>query len=519
MFLRFNSRNSILQNYIYLLLMKNPFFFLFSLFPSLLSVPLSISSSEFSIYSPSTINSSFSYYGQIVDSCNVPKVYKEPVFVQNRTFEIRNEGEKEFNITLIEVSVNGKKQKVERKGFSSIFPNEKLNQKKLIKNNAELMNNNEIRKLDENDSNWLKKGDISFQEKGIESEKNDDRQKIMEKMKVLLLRKEKDYDVEITSFAVEETVQIRDYFLPANMSESIFLNYRCQDYEEKYLFVEFTIGNEKENINFEYFKICEEREFMPFDANYFILAVLSVIIIFFCAKNQEMLSSQRKSILGITYRVLFSFLLIWLIFVLLLIFIEKWTNYFFFYTCVLLSIVACTFVFKEIILASKLQKTCDMVFKILKFEFYLTTIICFIVSVGLSVSWAITKNYVVNDILAFGFIFASFKLLKLSTLKKGTIFIFTLAIIDVIFTFVIQKFILTKKLFGDSFCLPINFEIPTSEIFLNKRCSWISIGNIIFPGLFLSYYHRFDASKKIRIYFLTGFLGTYTTKKKSIFLI
>ena len=69
----------------------------------------------------------------------------------------------------------------------------------------------------------------------------------------------------------------------------------------------------------------------------------------------------------------------------------------------------------------------------------MTTLFFFMASIGLAVAWAITKNYVVNDILAFSFIFASFKLFKLSTLKKGTAVILGLAIIDVIFAVLIQK--------------------------------------------------------------------------------
>lgn len=485
--------------------MKKHFLYFFLLLPSLLSVPLSIYSSNFSIYSRSTINASFNYYGQIVNSCNVPKIYKEPLFLQNRTFEIRNEGEKEINISLLQVSINGKNQKIERKPFFRTFPIENSDQRNLNEKNEELFNNKDEKEFDENSS----KRNKLLLKKGIESVKYEVKQNVTQKNKHLLQRNEKDYDAEITYFVNEKNqLQNKNYFLPANMSESIFLDYKCQDNKENHLFIEFIIGNERENIKFEYFKLCEENSFMPFDTNYFILVGLSVFIIFFCSKNQEMLSSQRKSSLGITYRVLFSFLLICLIFLLLLIFIEKLTIYLFFYLCIILSIIVCTFVFKEIIIASKFQKNCDNTIKIYKFELYITTLICFISSVGLSVSWAITRNYVINDILAFGFIFASFKLLKLSTLKKGAIFIFTLAIIDLLFTFVIQKFLFKNKLFGDSFCLPINIEIPSSEIFLNKRCSWINIGNIIFPGLFLSYYHRFDASKKIRIYFLTGSLGT-----------
>ncbi len=50
------------------------------------------------------------------------------------------------------------------------------------------------------------------------------------------------------------------------------------------------------------------------------------------------------------------------------------------------------------------------------------------------------------------------------------------------------------------FNYPIEFQLPMLQTVFDKRCAWISVANVILPGLMISYSIRFDKNRNTTIY-------------------
>ena len=57
------------------------------------------------------------------------------------------------------------------------------------------------------------------------------------------------------------------------------------------------------------------------------------------------------------------------------------------------------------------------------------------------------------------------------------------------------------------FNFPLELEMPLFGTIFNKRCSWVSIINIILPGLVIGYALRYDRTRKTNIYTALSFIG------------
>ena len=136
-------------------------------------------------------------------------------------------------------------------------------------------------------------------------------------------------------------------------------------------------------------------------------------------------------------------------------------------------------------------------------------IICLLISLAVTIPWAITKNWIASDILALFIVGASFKIIKVSSLKKGIVFLFFTIWFEIIWG-IILNYVLTFEydvFFSSSFVLPFKLECPTFNTYLNKRCTWLAITDLVFPGLFISYLHRFDTSKNVKVYYIISMIG------------
>lgn len=261
-----------------------------------------------------------------------------------------------------------------------------------------------------------------------------------------------------------------------------------------------------------FLKICQRSasELSPFDASFAILAVLSMIIVFFAVKNQKITSFQQRfpSVcvrwwLSIPYILLVTgFLVLWTRF-------SEETELVLYVLMVFLSLGAVTFTLKELLYYMKIFEVCNVRVFVQRCAVSVHVFLCFLLALCVVVPWILTKHYILTDVLALFIVFAGFKLFKITSLKHGTLFLLILAVYEVferlVFGFLSES---PLKSFNNSkFCYPLRFEVPTFDDFLTKRCSWLNITNLLFPGLFLSYFHRYDASKKVKIYFLMGFCG------------
>lgn len=101
------------------------------------------------------------------------------------------------------------------------------------------------------------------------------------------------------------------------------------------------------------------------------------------------------------------------------------------------------------------------------------------------------------------------KLIKFQSLKSALRF-FILEIIFEIVWALLFSYGFDKsydEFFSSDFNFPLKLECQTFSIFLQKKCTWISIINVLAHGLLLSYFYRFDCSKNFNIYYLFSLIG------------
>ena len=51
--------------------------------------------------------------------------------------------------------------------------------------------------------------------------------------------------------------------------------------------------------------------------------------------------------------------------------------------------------------------------------------------------------------------------------------------------------------------------LPTINPVYGLKCSWLPISVTIFPGILLSYFHRFDNSRNTKIYLITSSIAFF----------
>jgi len=125
--------------------------------------------------------------------------------------------------------------------------------------------------------------------------------------------------------------------------------------------------------------------------------------------------------------------------------------------------------------------------------------------------WLSNGQWMMNDILGVCSIVGLLKLLKVRSLKMGVILLSSLLILEIavglfvhyVFNTSYNNYVINK------FQSPIVLVLPSITHELYRRCAWLPISSILFPGLLLSYLRRFDLSRATFIYLLIGLFSFY----------
>lgn len=127
--------------------------------------------------------------------------------------------------------------------------------------------------------------------------------------------------------------------------------------------------------------------------------------------------------------------------------------------------------------------------------------ICDIMSVSASIAIVTiiqlaTQDFITNDFLAVCIIVALIKLFKFTSLKEAifccgiVLIIETVAAVVYHFAYPEQSY---NDVFGKSVMSPLILQFPALRTTLYKKCSWVPITEVIFPGVALSYLRRYSA--------------------------
>ena len=131
----------------------------------------------------------------------------------------------------------------------------------------------------------------------------------------------------------------------------------------------------------------------------------------------------------------------------------------------------------------------------------------------LGVYWAIwpEQPWILNDFMAVCTIVTAVKIFKIRSLRDGTFMLFSLLLIEVVLSLFIHYILkqsfnnLVIKLFES----PLVLVFPSITPELYRRCAWLPLTSIVFPGLFISYLRRVDKCKGTCLYLLIGYMSFY----------
>lgn len=125
--------------------------------------------------------------------------------------------------------------------------------------------------------------------------------------------------------------------------------------------------------------------------------------------------------------------------------------------------------------------------------------------------WVTGGMWIFNDILAICSVIAAIKIFKIRSLKVALTLLFSSLLLEVAIGLFVHYVLgqsynnLIIQAFESS--LVIVFPSITPEFY--RRCSWLPLTNLIFPGVMISYLRRFDKSRGTLLYLVIGYGSFY----------
>lgn len=129
----------------------------------------------------------------------------------------------------------------------------------------------------------------------------------------------------------------------------------------------------------------------------------------------------------------------------------------------------------------------------------------------LIVYWSTGSSWIASDIMALCIIFGSIKLFRIDSLKMGTIFLFSVVLLETIGGLIIHYVLKVSynNLIINDFNNPLLLQLPSITPELFRKCAWLPVLTVIQPGLVISYLRRFDVSRSTWLYLFIGYASQY----------
>lgn len=134
--------------------------------------------------------------------------------------------------------------------------------------------------------------------------------------------------------------------------------------------------------------------------------------------------------------------------------------------------------------------------------------------------WITDGVWLLNDALAVSIIIAGIKILKLRSLKIGILMLLSFLLFEVVAGLIIHYVVGVSynNLVIQLFQSPLVIVFPSITHQFYRKCAWLPVTNLIFPGLFISYLRRFDKARGTLIYLLVGYVSFYVGSVAWIFV-
>jgi len=130
-------------------------------------------------------------------------------------------------------------------------------------------------------------------------------------------------------------------------------------------------------------------------------------------------------------------------------------------------------------------------------------IFSFLASLAIVISWLLTFNFVIINVLAICLAISALSFLRLPNLKVSAIVLILFFLYDIFWVFI------SPYIFKESVMVNVATQVPTLPMVivvprvLKPGASLLGVGDIVLPGLFLSFLYRFD--KQNNTHFLKGY--------------
>jgi hypothetical protein len=135
-------------------------------------------------------------------------------------------------------------------------------------------------------------------------------------------------------------------------------------------------------------------------------------------------------------------------------------------------------------------------------------ILSFILAGCLVGSYLLTKNWILNNLIALCLVYMFLQGISIPKLKIGALLFVVFMIYDIFWVFV-SDYIFTKSVMvtvATSVDLPIKLCMPHLGALPLKHCSIIGLGDLIFPGLVMSYASNYGLKKSPSSYYVASII-------------
>ena len=326
------------------------------------------------------------------------------------------------------------------------------------------------------------------------------------------------YDKLIADSALSETNMV----LSPGESRDIFIDYECHDKDETRslsvpwynMKVQVEMHNGKV-VNFEMIKICTATYTSKVDLSHLLVIIIGLLIIYFSAQDylksdvevvllnkfHEMRNPENLTLISFIIALLFGFLGI-----------VGFFPIFAYYMSILTGVLSIALVLQAICYKANLLLYLDSA----SYEIpYLGSIsIMFLICIGCGVFleflWITSENWFFSDLIAITIAFTIIRLFRLTSFKWILIMYVAAYSYNIIW---MRNF---SNHFGENYklttvspiSLPVKIICPELSSSPFKACSYMSIADVVLPGLLLPYSKMFDVLHNSNdFYFNAGFIG------------
>ncbi|CAD8178974.1 unnamed protein product [Paramecium octaurelia] len=178
--------------------------------------------------------------------------------------------------------------------------------------------------------------------------------------------------------------------------------------------------------------------------------------------------------------------------------------------CLIFALFCCWFLFNEVqcFLSVNLKLQAE-VFKSIR--------VCDCISAVLSIFFVVlyvtlNQAWFISNLITFCISGSLFRLFKVTSLRGVAILYGFIIIFDCVyyFVFLTRVFHVNYEIIVLQYSnYPVLFQVPQFRYNLNKVCVWLSLMDLVVPGISISYLYRFDRNRNSRVYFIIGLLGLF----------